>query len=81
MPFSGNRERLQSTAPNSAKVAGFHLTVDHLISMPGAQDVLEGLSDNRWSGLHTVHLISGHGLLGCVYLVSDSKKLVTRMWD
>lgn len=81
MPFSGNRERLQSTAPSSAQPAGFRFTVDHLISMPGAQDVLEGLSDSRWRGLHTVHLISGHGLLGCVYLISDSKKLVTRMWD
>ena len=42
--------------------------------MPGVQEVLEGLSDNRWSAVHTVHLISGHGLLGCVYLVLDSKK-------
>lgn len=82
MLLSVTRERLLScsfkylgsTAPSSAKPAGFHLTVDHLISMPGAQDVLEGLSDNRWSRIHTVHLISGHVLLGCVYLVLDSKK-------
>lgn len=38
---------LGCTAPSSAKVADIRLTVDHLISMPGAQDVLEGLSDNR----------------------------------
>lgn len=78
-PLSVNRKRLLSctskylgsTTPSSAnQLASFCLTVDQLISMSEeARDVIEGLSDGRWSGLHTVHLISGHGPVCCVSII------------